>query len=161
MENRFQKRKPNRLNGFDYSKNGAYFITICTKDKKCVLSSVVGEGLCALPQIHLTPIGKEIEKSIKYINDNYIDISVDKYIIMPNHIHLLIEIDGAMRASPPTISSLIRSFKGLTTKEIGVPIFQRSFYDHIIRNEEDYLNVWEYINSNAQKWQMDKYYITR
>lgn len=77
---------------------------------------------------------------------------------MPNHIHLLIVIDGSMKASTPTVSSLIRSFKGLTVKEIGKPIFQRSFYDHIIRNEEDYLNVWEYINSNANKWKSDKYY---
>ena len=146
------KRKPNRLTEFDYSTSGAYFITICTKNHKCILGDIVGVGVLDDPQVLLSEYGQIAEKYIKNIP------GVTKYIIMPNHIHLLIEIDGSMKASTPTVSSLIRSFKGLTTKEIGVPIFQRSFYDHIIRNEEDYLNVWEYINSNAQKWNQDKYY---
>ncbi len=115
---------------------------------------IVGGDALIAPKVILSEYGQIAEKYIKNIP------GITKYIIMPNHIHLLIEIDGSMRASTPTISSLIRSFKGLTTKEIGVPIFQRSFYDHIIRNEEDYLNVWEYINSNAQKWNQDKYYTT-
>ena len=146
------KRKPNRLTEFDYSTSGAYFITICTKEHNCVLGTIVGGDALIAPQVLLSEYGQIAEKYIKNIP------GITKYIIMPNHIHLLIEIDGSMKASTPTVSSLIRSFKGLTTKEIGVPIFQRSFYDHIIRNEEDYLNVWEYINSNAQKWKQDKYY---
>ncbi len=146
------KRKQNRLQNFDYSTNGAYFITICTQGKKCILSKIVGGDALIAPKITLTKYGQIAEKYIKNIP------GIIKYIIMPNHIHLLIVIDGSMKASTPTVSSLIRSFKGLTVKEIGKPIFQRSFYDHIIRNEEDYLNVWEYINSNANKWKSDKYY---
>ena len=78
---------------------------------------------------------------------------------MPNHIHLLIRINGTMWASSPTVSSLIRSFKILTTKEIGYPIFQRSFYDHIIRNENDYNEIWKYIENNPFKWLEDQYYM--
>jgi len=146
------KRKKMRLPQYDYSQNGAYFITICTQDKKCILSHVVGGDALIAPQIRLTKYGQIAEKYIKNIP------GIRKYIIMPNHIHLLIVIDGSMKASTPTVSSMIRSFKGLTVKEIGKPIFQRSFYDHIVRDETDYLNIWEYINSNALKWHEDKYY---
>ena len=154
------KRKQNRLREFDYSTNGAYFITICTQGKKCILGNIVGEGLCALPTINLSPIGEEIEKSIKYINDNYDNIKIVKHIIMPNHIHLLIEINNQTGGhGDPPLQSIIGQLKSYTTHKYGKQLWQRSYYDHIIRNEEDYLNVWEYINSTAGKWTEDKYYI--
>ena len=169
------KRKQNRLQNFDYSTNGAYFITICTHNKECILSNIVGEGLCALPKINLNPIGEEIEKSINYINDYYDNIKIVKHIIMPNHIHLLIEINnrtGEHGDSPnkemfdftgghgdPPLQSIVGQLKSYTTHKYGKQLWQRSYYDHIIRNEEDYLNVWEYINNNAKKWTEDKYYI--
>ena len=98
------KRKPTRLKGYDYSTSGAYFITICTSNKKCILSNIVGEGLCALPKNILTPIGKEIEKSIQYIGCNYDGVVIDKYVIMPNHIHLIVILDssGGCGNPPPT-----------------------------------------------------------
>ena len=69
------KRKPTRLKGYDYSLLGAYFVTICTNNRRELLSNIiVGEGLCALPQNALTPIGIETQKSIQYINDNYIGV---------------------------------------------------------------------------------------
>ena len=103
------KRKQNRLREFDYSTNSAYFITICTQGKKCILGNIVGEGLCALPTINLSPIGEEIEKSIKYINDNYDNIKIVKHIIIPNHIHLLIEINNQTggHGDPPNKECLI------------------------------------------------------
>lgn len=103
MKTELIKRKPNRLKGFDYSTNGAYFVTICTKDRKCILSRIVGEGLCALPQNKLTPIGIEVEKSIRYINKNYNNVLIDKYIIMPNHIHLIVVLNSKLggRGNPP------------------------------------------------------------
>ena len=155
-----QKRKSNRLQNFDYSTNGAYFITICTYNKECILSKIVGEGLCALPTINLSPIGEEIEKSIKYINDYYDNIKIVKHIIMPNHIHLLIEINNQTGGhGDPPLQSIIGQLKSYTTHKYGKQLWQRSYYDHIIRNEEDYLNVWEYINNNVKKWTEDKYYI--
>ena len=79
---------------------------------------------------------------------------------MPNHIHLIIKNEnGTMWASSPTVSQKIKSFKIMVAKSIGKPIFQRSFYDHIIRDENDYLRIWEYIGTNPQKWSEDKYYV--
>lgn len=103
MENNLPKRKSTRLKEYDYSSPGAYFITICTKDRKHLLSEIiVGEGLCALPQNILTPLGKEIENSIQYINDNYVGAAIDKYVIMPNHIHLIVILDNTGgHGSPP------------------------------------------------------------
>ena len=148
-------RKPNRLNGYDYSSQGAYFITICTLDRKCILSRIVGGDALIAPQTNLTYCGEIVRKYIESMP------GIDKYVIMPNHIHLLIAIDGPMKASAPTISvpNLIRSFKVLVSKEIGQSIWQRSYHDHIIRDEEDYLNHLRYIEDNPAKWSEDKYYI--
>ena len=159
MKNELSKRKANRLKDFDYSTNGAYFVTICTKDRKCILSDIVGEGLCALPQNKLTPIGIEVEESIKYINNKYNNVLIDKYIIMPNHIHLIVVLNSGMggRGNPP-LQNIIGQFKSFTTRQYGEQLWQRSYHDHIIRDENDYLNIWEYINSNVLKWPDDKYY---
>ena len=82
---------------------------------------------------------------------------------MPNHIHMILRIEGGhgpMWASAPTqsVSTRIRSFKALVSKEVGRPIWQRSFYDHVIRNEADYLRIWEYIDNNPACWAEDEYY---
>ena len=93
--------------------------------------------------------GTIVEKYIRNVPE------IEKYIIMPDHIHMIVRIEnGSMWASTPTnkISNIVRSIKTLTTKEIGKPIFQRSYYDHIIRNQEDYNEVWEYIENNPKKW---------
>ena len=148
-------RKPNRLKNYDYSSQGAYFITICTLDRKCTLSHIVGGDALIAPQTNLTHCGEIARKYIESMP------GIDKYVIMPNHIHLLIAIDGPMKASAPTISvpNLIRSFKVLVSKEIGQSIWQRSYHDHIIRDEEDYLNHLQYIVNNPAKWSEDNYYI--
>lgn len=148
-------RKPNRLKNYDYSSQGAYFITICTLDRKCILSHIVGGDALIAPQTNLTHFGEIAREYIESMP------GIDKYVIMPNHIHLLIAIDGPMKASAPTISvpNLIRSFKVLVSKEIGQSIWQRSYHDHIIRDEEDYLNHLQYIENNPAKWSEDKYYI--
>ena len=148
-------RKPNRLKNYDYSSKGAYFITICTLDRKCILSRIVGGDALIAPQTNLTHCGEIARKYIESMP------GIDKYVIMPNHIHLLIAIDGPMKASAPTISvpNLIRSFKVLVSKEICQSIWQRSYHDHIIRDEEDYLNHLRYIENNPAKWSEDNYYI--
>ena len=112
----------------------------------------VGEGLCALPIIQLSPIGKKVNKAIDFIDINYNGISVDKYVIMPDHIHMIIKIDAGGRGDPPLqIQDVIGRFKSFTTHEFGKTLWQRSFYDHIIRGEEDYLEIWEYIENNPYK----------
>ena len=147
------KRKPNRIENYDYSQNGAYFITICTRDRKRVLSDVVGDDAHIVPK----PYGKIAEKYIRNAPE------IEKYVLMPDHIHMIIRLDnGSMWASTPTdrpknrIASIVRSIKVLATKEIGESIFQRSYYDHVIRNQQDYNEIWEYIENNPPKWAMTK-----
>ena len=154
---KLQKRKKLRLLGYDYSKNGAYFITICTKDRRCILSHIVGTDGYIGPKVQLTKIGELVQKYIVQIK------GVDSYVIMPNHIHLIIikdnEQNGAMLSSHPTnISSDIRTFKTLVTKEIGESIWQAKFYDHIIRDDYDYMVHLQYVDENPAKWLEDKYY---
>ena len=100
------KRKPTRLKKYNYSNNGAYFITICTHNKRKILCNIVGDGALDIPQIDLSPIGEIVEKYIKSTN-NIKNITVDKYVIMPNHIHLLLlvkndHINGTSRVPSPT-----------------------------------------------------------
>jgi REP element-mobilizing transposase RayT len=108
----------------------------------------------------LSYYGNVCDKYINNINVKYENVVVDKYVIMPNHIHLIIFINGTMRASSPTknIEIIIRSLKALVSKEIGESIWQRSFLDHIIRGEKDYLKIWEYIDTNVVKWEKDCFY---
>ncbi len=152
------KRKPTRLKGYDYSTPGVYFVTICTHNRKCILGDIVGEGLCPLPKNTLTNIGKETEKSIKYINDNYIGVVIDKYVIMPNHIHLIIVLDDSGGHGNPPLQNVIGQLKSYTTNKFGNPLWQRSYHDHIIRDERDYKKICEYIDSNPLKWELDCFY---
>ncbi len=153
------KRKPTRLKGYDYSQNGAYFVTICTYNREYILSNItVGEGLCALPQNTLTPIGKEIEKSIQYINHNYIGVTIDKYVIMPNHIHLIVDLDDSGGHRNPPLQNIIGQLKSYTTNKFGNTLWQRSYHDHIIRGEKDYQKIWEYIDTNVIVWKQDCLY---
>ncbi|MBO5007946.1 MAG: transposase [Clostridia bacterium] len=154
------KRKPTRLKGYDYSTPGAYFLTICVKDKKQLLSKIVGDDEGIVPQNNLSEIGLICDRYINNINIKYENVTVDKYVIMPNHIHLIVFLHGTMRASSPTknIETIIRSFKTMVTKEIGNSIWQRSYHDHIIRGEKDYRKIWEYIDTNPIKWELDCFY---
>lgn len=175
--NTVPQRKSNRLKNYNYSQNGGYFITICTKDSKCILSQIVGDtsveensvgdGSCVgatigRPQVILTDIGQIVKTKIEKIQTVYYGIKVDKYVIMPNHVHLLIMIDieNGRPMVAPTVSRIINQLKGAVTKEANVPIWQKGFHDHIIRNKDDYLTRWQYIDENPKKWLIgkDKYY---
>ncbi|MBE6789065.1 MAG: hypothetical protein E7539_05295 [Ruminococcaceae bacterium] len=158
------KRKQNRLRENDYSQNGAYFITICTKVKKQIFGKIVGCGAFDAPQMSLSVIGKIVEKYIISSN-NIKKISIDKYAIMPNHIHLIINVNengGTSKAPSPTnalVPHFVSTLKRFVNKEVGENVFQRSYHDHIIRGEQDYQKIWQYIDSNAQKWDEDCFYI--
>lgn len=150
------KRKNIRLNDYNYSSNGAYFITICNKNKENLLWKNVGAN-CVRPldQLPLSKIGIVIENEIYKLNTVYENIKVDKYQIMPNHIHLIIfiyEDSNGRTQFAPTISRIIKQFKGSITKQIGFSIWQKSFYDRIIRNEKEYQEVWNYIHNNPLKY---------
>ncbi len=158
--NSIPKRKPVRLQNFDYNAPGIYFITICTENRKCILSRIVGGDVLDAPNhVELLPYGKIADKYIKQLNDFYTDISVTNYVIMPDHIHIMLFVhgNGASRTSPPTkqhsvVSHFISTFKRFCNKEYGVNVWQRHFYDHIIRGKQDFEEHLSYIRENPIRW---------
>ncbi len=160
-----QKRKQIRLKDYDYNSAGAYFVTICTEGRKNILSKItVGCGALDAPMVRLTHIGKIVEKYI-VSSSNIKNVNVEKYVIMPNHIHMIIIVDnnGTPKASSPTnavIPHVISTFKRFVNREIGHPVFQRSCHDHIIRNEKDHTEICQYIENNPARWAEDKYYLS-
>ena len=154
---RLPTRRPRRLPEYDYGANGAYFVTVCTEGKRCILGHVVGGDAHIAPHTALSEYGRIVERYIKTIP------GIDVYAIMPNHVHFVVTIgveNGPMWASAPTqtLGSLVRSFKTLVTKTAGRKIWQRNYYDHIIRTEADYLRIWQYIDENPACWAEDEYY---
>ena len=152
------KRKPNRLPDFDYRTPGAYFITICTKDRKCLLWDTVGASI-ARPR--LSKYGLVVQKAIYDIPKHYPAISIDHYVVMPNHVHLLLQINTDADGRPmvaPTISTVVQQFKGIVSKQIGHSIWQKLFHDHVIRNAADYTKILEYIENNPLQWKLDCFY---
>lgn len=157
------KRKHPRLKSYDYSEQGLYFITICVKNREKLLCKIVGRDVLDAPKTELTAIGKIVEKYINSIN-NASKITVEKYVIMPDHIHLMVFVEnedyyGASGTSRPThslIPRMVSGFKRLSNKEIGRNIWQASYYDHIIRDEKDYLVRWDYIENNPALWLLGK-----
>ena len=155
------KRKPNRLPFYDYSTPGAYFITICTKEKQCLLGHIVGTSIARPPAVVLSRYGTIVNTAIQEIPKHYPAISVDHYVIMPNHIHLLLQINTDANGRPmvaPTISAVVQQLKGTITKQIGCSIWQKLFHDHVIRAEQDYQKIWTYIDTNPVKWKEDCFY---
>ncbi|KJF28359.1 transposase [Clostridium aceticum] len=156
-----QKRKKIRLKDYKYSENGVYFITICTKNRQNLLWDV--GATCGRLNIEppLSDLGKIIDGEIHKIDSIYENAEINKYVIMPNHIHMIIILNEGIRRPQvaPTISRILQQFKGSITKQVGCSIWQKSFYDHIIRNELDYQKIWQYIDTNPVKWKDDQYYI--
>lgn len=197
-----EQRKPTRLGYYDYSNPGAYFVTICTQNHRCILSDIVGDG-SPVPyknapssvgdgfpvppfRTKLTYSGKIVQAYIGEIPQKYPTVRVDHYVIMPNHIHLLLSFYenpkgfGMGKPSPtvgnpgrfgtgnpsPTLGNVIGWLKYQITRDInlaaGTPsrkIFQRSYHDHIIRNEKDYQRIWTYIDGNPARWKEDCFYM--
>jgi len=170
---RIHQRKSIRLQEYDYSQAGGYFITICTHEKECLFGEVV-DG-----EIQLNDIGKIVKSEwlkTEEIRDN---VSTDEFVIMPNHVHGILFIDepsdrrGTVHRAPtferfgqPTsnsIPTIIRSFKATVTKQInehrntpGQKIWQSNYFDRVIRNDDELIRIREYILYNPLKWQIDK-----
>ncbi len=161
------KRKHPRLDNYNYSSAGAYFITICTQNRRCLLSRIVGRGLAPAETkgIEYTSFGEIAERQLLLLEDRYLHLAIDKYTIMPNHIHVIMILKGeAAGASPrPTITDIVCAYKSLTTREcknngFEGKLFQTSFYEHIIRGREDYEEIVKYIYENPMRWYYDDLY---
>lgn len=149
------ERKPIRIEDYDYSQNGAYFITICTQGRNKIFWADRRGELCSPANVPLSDIGIIVDNEIKKLNTIYGAVCVDKYCIMPDHIHFIITINcnvAGRTQFAPMIARVIKQFKGSITKQIGRPIWQKSYYDHVIRNQLDYNEIWEYIENNPLKW---------
>jgi len=182
-EKNLPKRKDIRLKNYDYSSAGAYFLTICTQNRQPLLSRIVGTGVpdCPSvtgifnnPQIELTESGRIADKYINQLNNFYEHLSVERYVIMPNHIHLLLWVkknknqteNGQSGTPVPTnivransaCSQFVSTFKRFCNKEYGKNIWQARFNDHIIRNREDYEEHVKYIYENPIRWRCDELY---
>jgi REP element-mobilizing transposase RayT len=203
-------RKFNRLPEYDYTRNGAYFVTICAKGHECLFGEIEAReqtvGVLALrkrnsvtfldktgelilrthgtafcrPRCDLSKAGRIVVGAISNIAQIYDTVEVDCFVIMPNHVHMILVLDSykqpsgrAMLAptddcnafrrgehcSPvPTVSQVVQQWKGAVTKQLGYSPWQRSFYDHVIRNDADYQRIVEYMDNNPYSWEEDCYY---
>ena len=150
-EKELPKRKLQRLSGYDYSKSNYYFVTICTDERKNLF------GKINFPN----EFGRIAKEQLLQIENHYNNVFVDKYVIMPNHLHAIIAIKKTERSRPfPTLSSVVGLYKSGVTKAIheiepGIRVWQKSFNDVIIRNEKAYNEICEYIYCNPLKAETD------
>jgi len=157
--NKYLKRKQIRIENYDYSTPGAYFITVCTANREKIFWSDRRGELCSPANVPLSDIGIIVHNEIKKLISVYDAVRVDKYCIMPDHIHFILSIDtdeNGRTQFAPTISRVMKQFKGSITKQVGRPIWQKSFYDHGIRNQQDYDEIWAYIENNPLKYVLNR-----
>jgi REP element-mobilizing transposase RayT len=158
-----KNRKPNRLPSYDYSSHGYYFLTICTDNRIKYFGDVLNNKMI------LNNCGKIANDYWKNIPNIYAEIEIDQFIVMPNHVHgILIIKNGTGRCPVPTeetryglISKIIGAYKSITTRKIqkisnNKFLWQRSFYDHVIRDDNDMLRIQQYIVNNPFKWLLDR-----
>jgi len=168
----FKSRKQNRLNNYDYSNNGYYFVTICTYNREYIFGEVVNDKMI------LNPCGNITKKSWQDLPNHHIGIELDQFIIMPNHIHGIIIINNPVGNGPPStgsgqvarsfnnhtnnnLSIIIGSYKSTVTKQINrlnknTFKWQKSFHDHIVRVDESLNNIRNYIINNPKTWPLDE-----
>ena len=165
-------RRSIRLKGYDYSQAGYYFVTICCYQRQCLFGEIV-DGVMRLNQY-----GEIVAETYQWLSSRYPYVHLDKWIIMPNHFHGIIVLTdklcrGASQSAPTTTNNselkrkplgrLIGAFKTVSTKKInlirnapGTAIWQRNYYEHIIRNEESLNRIRQYIINNPLSWQIDQ-----
>ena len=157
-------RKTIRLPGYDYNTPGWYFITICTKGKEKLLCEIQTKSIMDGAKPIYSNYGSIACKQLDNMAHLYQGISLDKYVVMPNHIHLLLHVDesscGKLTSRQNTpISKFVGTFKRFCNSQYGHNIWQARSYDHIIRDEKDYLKIWNYIDCNPGKWTEDCFYM--
>ena len=199
-----KSRKANRLKGYDYSKDNLYFVTSCVKNMQCCFGSVVSVGTGRDLSVHnpdnyfdnnpdnisnnnsdvkdgieaemiLNEFGIIANNQLEWLQNQYPYIFLHSYIVMPNHIHAVIEIDSSLLKTVQnldepekivkikSLSQIMGAFKTTSSKlihEAGTIDFawHRSFHDHIIRDEKAYLNIVNYIENNPNSWNKDKFF---
>ena len=155
------ERKHLRLAGYDYRMAGAYFITICAWNHQCLFGSIEPVDELGNVRNNLSRYGEIVEAQIAGLEKQYPFVCIHRSVVMPNHLHLLLSFS---ENSPETVMSVIGRMKSLATREcwkLGYPekhLFQLSFYEHIVRNDQEFEEIWQYIEGNPSKWCEDRYY---
>ena len=162
-------RRQMRLPYWDYSQYGAYFLTLCAKDRKSYFSTIVGRGILDAPEIRLTSYGQYVQETLDYIAQHNAQIILHNWVIMPNHLHILVSVSkerdcvggasGMPRPTEAVIPKLVSSLKRFTNRRAEIQLWQNGYYDHIIRDDADFTHKWKYIDSNPYNWLEDDYYI--
>ena len=144
-------RKKNRLQCYDYAEEGCYFITVCThkKEKLFWLDNQPTKAPA------LSEVGEEVCQCIRKICEIYPWITVDNYTVMPNHIHLLLQVQ---KNCGVLISTVVGNLKREVSKKLNRSIWQKGFHDHVIRGEPDYREIWQYIENNPIRWSEDCFF---
>ncbi len=153
------KRKSIRYKDFDYSRCGSYFVTICTRNRENLFWDMEKvyqtkqrnelEHIIHSDFLPLSYVGKIIKKNLMIWQDTYENVKIDNFVIMPNHIHLIVSIfEGESGNNKPNVSRMVAQFKARVTKELGKAIWQKSYFDHIIVNKKEFDNYFDYIESN-------------
>ena len=155
-----KRRKVIRLPQFDYSSNGAYFITICTHERRNLFGQIDSDS----------PAKQMLYEEFEMVLKRFPQMTSPNYVVMPNHFHALIVIDKMNEEASDTVAKMIQAFKSKSTVEyirlvkagkaaaFAGKVWQRSYYDHVVRNDRDYQEIWRYIDENPLKWKLDRFY---
>ena len=176
----FHSRHSIRLPGYDYTQAGAYFVTICARERECLFGEVA-DG-----KMRMNKYGEIIQRTWNDLPNHYQGVELGAFIIMPNHVHGIVSIVGAIHESPlhvthqqsperrnktsdilqrrrMLLSRIVGRFKMVSAKRIneqremtGVPLWQRNYYEHIVRDEESLARIKEYISNNPNQWDLDR-----
>ena len=153
-----------RLKGYDYSQAGAYFVTVCTEGRQCLFGDVIDE------RMKLNEAGRMVQQTWENLPTRFSSVTLDTLMVMPNHVHGIIAIVGAepnrgAAGSPPTLGDIIRAFKSISAIRVnrllarsGQPLWQRNYYEHIIRDEDEMNRIRQYVEDNPARWEMDEYH---
>ena len=161
---RYPERKHPRLKQYDYSLPGYYYVTIHAERNAPAFSDIFSGNIYCRARVCLTNTVEIIQKQLVLLEQRFSYVKVDKYVIMPTHIHVIVRLlEGTAGASPrPTLMEIVGSFKSLTTRACnqyantpGRKLFQVSFYETVLRNELAYQECWRYIDENPDKWAIE------
>ena len=157
----FRDRKHPRLRHYNYSLPGYYYVTIHTEKAAPSLSVIRQVSASNEIQVVLTPIGDLAKQELFALENRYPYVRIDKYVIMPTHIHVILQLLTGERTRPG-LTDIVCAYKSLTTRvcnqTLGVlskKLFQTSFYESVLRNEQAYQQCWKYIDENPAKWLLD------
>ena len=147
----YYHRKSPRIPNYDYSRCNSYFVTICTHEHRC---------LFGFPN-RLNKAGIVAEEEMIRLSSHYKTVLVEKYVVMPNHIHMILVIEDG--ENNPNLNQIIAQYKSGVTRKIRkfipkIKIWQRSYHDHVIRDQKGYEKIWTYIENNPLKWEDDCFF---